>query len=153
MLSDAFHLRGKLWADKKDFDRALADYNEAIRIDGNPLSFNNRGYVRYLKKDFDRALADYDEALHRFPHNPAFLYNRSLAWRDKGELKKAIADLDEAAGIIPAGTDFLMTVLSTRAFVQEISGDFVQARAGYKAVLGSDPKNQVAIEGLNRLGE
>jgi Tfp pilus assembly protein PilF len=51
---------------KGDNDRAIADYNEAIRRDPNSaLAFDNRG-TAYLKKgDNDRAIADYNEAIRR----------------------------------------------------------------------------------------
>ena len=31
--SAAWNLRGLIWNEKKDFDKAIADYNEAIRLD------------------------------------------------------------------------------------------------------------------------
>src|SRR5262245_14752574 len=34
-LANVFHNRGAAWADKRDYDRAIADYNEALRI--NPV--------------------------------------------------------------------------------------------------------------------
>jgi tetratricopeptide (TPR) repeat protein len=44
---------------KGDYDRAIADYSEAIRI--NPrdaVAFNDRGFAHSTKGDYDRAIAD-----------------------------------------------------------------------------------------------
>ncbi len=54
---------------KGDYDRAIADYTEAIRL--NPQLANayaNRGNSYYYKKDYDRAIADYEAALRIDPN-------------------------------------------------------------------------------------
>src|ERR1700730_12190577 len=44
MLALLFHNRAVAWANKKDYDRAIADYNEAIRLDPKYAEpHNNRG--------------------------------------------------------------------------------------------------------------
>ena len=43
----AFKNRGDAYMNKGDYDRALADYNEAIRLDpNNALAFCNRGRAK-----------------------------------------------------------------------------------------------------------
>src|SRR5258706_6680480 len=60
---------------KDEHDRAIADYDQAIKLDPNyALAYNNRGNVDFLKKNYDRAIADYDQAIRRDPppgHPPA----------------------------------------------------------------------------------
>ena len=47
-----------------NYDRAIADYNEAIRLDSkSTLAFIGRGDAYTNKGDHDRALADYNEAI------------------------------------------------------------------------------------------
>ena len=56
--------RGFAYYNKRAFDEALKDYNEAILLDAkNPVSYNNRGLIYYNKNDDQRAIADYDEAI------------------------------------------------------------------------------------------
>ena len=53
----AFNNRGNVWDDEKNFDKAIADYDEAIRI--NPhyaLAFMNRGIAETGKNEFDHAI-------------------------------------------------------------------------------------------------
>ena len=56
--------RGLAYVARGDNDRAITDYNEAIRLNPtNGLTFNERGLAYKAKGDVDRAIADYDQAI------------------------------------------------------------------------------------------
>jgi tetratricopeptide (TPR) repeat protein len=58
-------VKGRAMSCKGDYDRAIADYTEAIRLDpGLALAYNNRGFAYSHKGDNDRAIADYDQAIN-----------------------------------------------------------------------------------------
>src|SRR5690349_3083426 len=60
--------RGYEYHDADDHDRAIADFNEAIRIDpGYAKAFYGRAGRYAAKRDYVRALADYDEAIRLDP--------------------------------------------------------------------------------------
>ena len=63
---------------KGDYDRAITDCDEAIRIKPEFVAYINRGLSYSQEGNYDRALADYNEAVHLCPTN-AFLYGTSLA--------------------------------------------------------------------------
>ena len=45
-------------------DGAIADYNQAIKINPNyALAYNNRGNIKRTKGDIDGAIADFDRAI------------------------------------------------------------------------------------------
>ena len=47
-------------ARQEGFDKAIADYSEAIRLDPNePTTFISRGRAWYAKKEYDKAVADF----------------------------------------------------------------------------------------------
>ena len=49
---------------KDDFEKGLADYDQAIKLDPNDAySFNNRGIARVGKGDRTGAIADFRKAL------------------------------------------------------------------------------------------
>ena len=51
-----------------DYDRAIADYDEAIRLNGNlAVAYNNRGAAYNAKRDYDHAIADLNQAIHLTP--------------------------------------------------------------------------------------
>ena len=77
----AYNNRGLAWRDKGDLDRAIADYNEAIRLDPKyAFAYNNRGFAWRAKGDLDRAIADYTEAIRLEPKNAAYYRNRGYAF-------------------------------------------------------------------------
>ena len=48
-------------ADKRDYDRALADYDQALKLDPKyALAHLNRGLLWHAASDYDRAIADFD---------------------------------------------------------------------------------------------
>jgi tetratricopeptide (TPR) repeat protein len=49
---------------KRQYDRAIKDYDEAIRLDPNePLYVKNRANAYRVAGQYDRAIADYRKAL------------------------------------------------------------------------------------------
>jgi tetratricopeptide (TPR) repeat protein len=67
-LAEAFHDRGLAWSAKRDYDRAIADYDATIQI--RPQSaptFFSRGLAKEAKEDFDGAVADFTRATDADP--------------------------------------------------------------------------------------
>jgi tetratricopeptide (TPR) repeat protein len=101
-LSTSFNERGVAYYNNKDFDRAMADLNEAIRLDPYlAIAFNNRGKVLLAAHNVDRALVDVNEAIRLDPHNVSFLVNRAEMYRTIDDQDRSIADLDQAIALDP----------------------------------------------------
>ncbi len=83
-----------------EYDRAIADLNEAIRIDPTGEHYYlSRGAAWFSKGDLDRAIADYNEAIRVDPKSSLAYYERGRAWRDKKDYDRPIADYSEAIRI------------------------------------------------------
>ena len=96
-LAVAYYNRGIEWGAKGNTDRAIADFDEAIRLDPKyAKAYNNRGIAWYAKGYNDRAIADYNEAIRLDPKLAQAYYNRGNAWNAKGDNDRAIADYNEA---------------------------------------------------------
>jgi tetratricopeptide (TPR) repeat protein len=101
-LAAAFTIRGRAYRAKGDYDNAIADYTEAIRIEPNyVLAFYSRGIAYFNKKDYDRAVADYTVSLRFVPGDIIALQNRGHAYEAKQDYDSAIADYSEAIRIQP----------------------------------------------------
>ena len=94
-LAAAFNNRGVAYRYKREYDRALQDYDQAIRLNPNDAShYNNRGIIYRIKGEYDRAISDYDEAIWLKSDYPAAFYNRAIAYTEKGEYDNALANFD-----------------------------------------------------------
>ncbi len=72
--------RGTSESSSKNYDAAVADFDEAIRLNPNyGEAFGNRGAAKFDLQDFTGALSDYNTALKVFPTNQALLNLKSQA--------------------------------------------------------------------------
>ncbi|MFZ1109035.1 MAG: tetratricopeptide repeat protein [Rhodomicrobium sp.] len=95
--------RGAMAAyDAGDYDRAISDYNQAIRLKPDYAdAYNNRGNAYRAKGDNDRAIADYDQAIRLKPDYASAYNNRGASYNEKGDNDRAIADYDQAIRLKP----------------------------------------------------
>jgi len=92
-----YQLRGLVWSDKGDYDKAIVDYTEAIEIDPkNAIAYYSRGNAWAAKGDYDKAIADFTEAIDLEPKFSFAYFNRGNAWDKKGNHDKAKADYAKA---------------------------------------------------------
>src|SRR5215203_4921180 len=53
-----------------DYERAVADFDAALRVNPNHLrAFVNRGNANFARRDYDRAIADFTQAIRLEPKN------------------------------------------------------------------------------------
>jgi tetratricopeptide (TPR) repeat protein len=128
--TEEFVTRGLMWARKGEIDKAIADYNEAIRLDPKVApAFGLRGNAWYVKKEYDKAIADFNEAIRLDPKLALAFHNRGRIWKAKKEYDKAIADINEAIRLDPK----LAMAFNSRAWLWATCPD-ARYRDGKKAL-------------------
>jgi tetratricopeptide (TPR) repeat protein len=101
-IAAAYSLRGGAMYYKGDLVRALADYDEAIKLDpGFARAFNNRCWARAVVGRVQEAVADCDESLRLEPNVANTLENRGFAWLKMGQYDRSIADYDAGLKLNP----------------------------------------------------
>jgi tetratricopeptide (TPR) repeat protein len=94
--------QGTAYLNQGEYDRAIANYAEAIRLDPKyAMAYMKRAETYRLKSDFDRAVADSTEAIRLEPTLALAHYHQGETNRLKGEYDKAIADATEAIRLDP----------------------------------------------------
>lgn len=86
-----------------DFDRAIAEYSIAIKVDPKRTEiYIKRGQAWWQKGDYALAIADFDRALKLDPGlSPAYLH-RGIVLAARGDHESAIADFDRATTLRPS---------------------------------------------------
>lgn len=103
---EALITRGLLWDDEEEYDKAIADYTEALKLAPNDhATLVLRGNSHDANGSPQLAIADYTAAIKLAPDDAAAYYNRATVYEELGERDKAIADYTKALEIEPDYTD------------------------------------------------
>ncbi|WP_299413740.1 serine/threonine-protein kinase [Acaryochloris sp. IP29b_bin.148] len=87
---------------KGDYQGAIADYNESIRLNSDSAdAFNERGLAKYSLGDYDAALTDYNHSLDLDDQQADAYGNRGLAKHALRDYRAAIEDYDQALRLNP----------------------------------------------------
>ena len=129
--------RANVWLELKEFDIAIADFNEAIRLDPRSagVAYQGRGRAWCDKKNYDKAIADCNEAIRLDPGYALAYLTRGVVWSDKKDYDKAMADYNEAIRLDPG----YARAYNGRGNAWNAKKDYDQAIADYNEAIRLDP--------------
>jgi uncharacterized caspase-like protein len=131
-----FYDRGVQFYNRGDYETAIADFTEAIRIDQNyEEAYNDRGLAYDKKGDYDRAIADYTQAIRIDPNYAIAYNNRGLAYGNKKDHDRAIAEYSQAIRIDPSFAIFY----NNRAKQYHYKNDYERAITDHTQAIRIDP--------------
>jgi tetratricopeptide (TPR) repeat protein len=141
--------RGNMFRRRHEYDRALADYNESLRLrpDYAP-AYTSRGNAWRGKGERDRAIADHSDAIRLAPDYAEAYNNRGNVWADMKEWERAIADYDRAIALKPV----YPIAFFNRALVFRATGERDREIADLREALRLDPGMRPAADVLKELG-
>ncbi|MDE0485120.1 MAG: tetratricopeptide repeat protein [Candidatus Poribacteria bacterium] len=100
--AQAYRIRGIAKYDKGQYEAAIADYNEALRIKPDDFkAYDNRGIAKVRLRQYKSAISDFDAALRIKPDSATTYSNRGVTKILLKEYEAAIADFDAALRIKP----------------------------------------------------
>jgi tetratricopeptide (TPR) repeat protein len=107
-LAVAYYNRGIAYMTKNEYDRAIADYGEAIALDPKfAPAYSNRGFAYASKHEFERILADLNTAGDPDRKAVPADRNRGKAYWDTDDFGRVVADFTRAIDLDPkAATAF-----------------------------------------------
>ena len=132
-----YFYRGLVSMGRKDYDKAISDFDEAIRLDPNyTLAYCNRGNTYSDHGYFDKAISDYNEAIRLDPNYTLAYYDRGNAYYRHGNLDKAISDYSEAIRLDPK----YAPAYNNRGNAYADHGNLDKAISDYNEAIRLDPK-------------
>jgi tetratricopeptide (TPR) repeat protein len=153
-LAQAYVSRGLIYIRfKADWDRAIADYDEALKL--NPKfagAYAGRAAANLRKGNIDRALPDLNEGLRLDPKSPGIHNVFGYYYNKKGDHERALTEVSEALRLYPQ----YLYAFSNRGEIYESKGEYTKALADFRMALSLDPdKKQIggreAAEGIARI--
>ena len=138
----AVNNRGIAYAKKGQYDRAIEDFDQAIRLDPKyARAFYDRGNAYAAKAQYDRAIEDYDQAIRLNPKYTFAFYNRGNAYAAKAQYDHAIEDYDQAIRLDPK----YAFAFITRGNAYKAKAQYDRAIEDFDQAIGLDPKLALAF--------
>jgi len=153
--------RGQEAFKKKDYDSALREFTEAIRLLNSlrmkspsaniindrmlALAYGARAVVYYETRDYDRGIADCTESIKLSGIDEEIFYYRGLMYLAKENWDLAIADFTQAIKINPKHTEAFFA----RGNAYYFKGDYNRAVADWEAVLNLEPNHAGAKRNID----
>jgi Tfp pilus assembly protein PilF len=138
---------------KADWDRAIADYNEALKLSPRSTgAYTGRAAANLRKGEIDRALPDLNEALRLDSKSPGVHNVFAYYYNKKGDYGRALTEVNEALRLYPQ----YLYAFSNRGEIYENKGELNKALADFRTALSYDPdRKQIggreAAEGIARV--
>jgi tetratricopeptide (TPR) repeat protein/predicted Ser/Thr protein kinase len=123
---------------KCSFERAIEDYDQAIKLDPNQAYFyGDRAWSYIHIGNFEAALLDYSKAIALEPDNPHFWNGKADTFSRLGKYEEALEAINRAIKIDAQEPHFY----DTRAWVYTHMGDLESAIKDWSVAIVLDPEN------------
>jgi tetratricopeptide (TPR) repeat protein len=155
MNQDDYFNRGQASINEGDWDQAITDLTESLRLfPNNSGAYYNRGLAYSNKGDNKLAIADYTESLRINPNNDVAYHNRGVAYKLTGELNLAYADLKKAVQLNPNDDLYQENLRITENAIQNSPrGDLITAQVFAKMVEERRKQEEKGAEENRKIAE
>lgn len=102
LTSRSHRYRGIVYMERREYERAIEDLTESIRLDpGRPDAWNFRAGCYNRLGQYDKAIEDCSQAIRLAPRWVGPYTSRGVVWQNKREYGKAIADYQKVIELDP----------------------------------------------------
>ncbi|HPS72829.1 MAG TPA: tetratricopeptide repeat protein [Bacteroidales bacterium] len=139
----AYNNRGKYYREQGQPEKALADYNEMLRINPDDFNgFNSRGRLYFDRGDIDKAMPDFNRSIALNPRFAKAYSNRGAVYGLKNDYVHAVADFTKALELNPRE----YVTYSNRALAYLSMGKYTEAAADCESYLNVFPDDAEIID-------
>jgi tetratricopeptide (TPR) repeat protein len=147
-VAPTYFMRGKAFRLSRQNDKALSDYDSALKKDPKfDIAWYEQALIYRQQDKFGLAIESQSKAIEVKPGNATYFYARCESRLFLNKLKEAEADCKKA---LELKRDYI-SALSTLGRVYEDSKQKSKAIETYRQVLAVEPGNRMAKDGLDFL--
>jgi len=141
----ALSARGSAWDLLGEYDNAIKDFTECIRLEPGAADYYNRGMCYGKKKEYEAAIKDLTEAIRLDPKQGDYYGERGTVYFNRKEYEKAIKDYTESIRLDPGSINY-----RNRADTYRENKEYDKALKDINEALRLDPRNadMLNIRGL-----
>jgi len=140
----ALHLKGLIFHDMKDYDRAILVFDKSLFINPlNPLAYYDRGICKRKTDLIHEAINDYDQAIRLDSNYTDAFNNRGFAKTIAGDLQGALNDFNKSLKL-----DVNSYSYNNRGYVKFKIGDYKGAKKDCELAIKLDKENSWAYHYL-----
>jgi len=104
-----YKARAALSSDRKEFDRALGDWNKVVELDPeDPSTYFGRGNIRLTRREWAQAVGDFTQTIKIDPEHADAHRARAFAGIAQHSFDQAVADCNEAIRLDPEDSGALV---------------------------------------------
>ncbi|MHB0994978.1 MAG: tetratricopeptide repeat protein [Elusimicrobiales bacterium] len=140
----AYNNRGAIYLMRKEYDKAIADFNAALKLAQFAMAYMNRGDAWAGKKEFQKALADYSTAEGMIGAEPDLRTRRGKMYLKVPDYPKAREEFGLALADAP-GHAVALHGLGNACYYQK---DYDCAEDAYKRAIAAAPDKADAYVAL-----
>ncbi len=147
--ADYYYDRGNAFLNDKQYDRAIAEYDRAIRIAPDDVHAHiARAAAYYYTAAYTKALQDWGIVIRLTPHSAAAYGNRAWTYCQLGQPDKGLVDARRALALKAYGDGY-----AARACNYGARGDIRAAIEDYEKALRLSPDHSEAGDWRRALNE
>ena len=133
----AYSDRGMAYINMQDYDRAIEDFNQVLKLDPtHAQSFNNRGTAYVYKGNYDLGIRDFNKAIELDPKLAAAYHSRGAAYARQGKFEQARPDFDIAIELAPED----INAYNSRGLTLKNMGEDYLAIRDFSKIIELDPE-------------
>jgi len=126
----AFASRGWVQVTRRDYPKAIADFDSALSLNSNfDWALAGRAVAFLNSRQSERAIPDFDRVIAMHPSSPQLYIGRGDAYNNLKQYDRGIADFDRALALDPNNDE----AMNDRAWALARKGQYAEAIQGYDA--------------------
>ncbi|HEY6064125.1 MAG TPA: tetratricopeptide repeat protein, partial [Chitinophagaceae bacterium] len=154
-MSKTYRIRGQIYEAMKKYDKAKADYENAITLQTDKKIkadiYLDRSMMEWNLLDYKSCLDDLNKAIEADPSDGMHLWHRSLLYGYKKNYLAAIKDCNTALEMYKSDSASTASLLWQRALYKDNTGDYQGAAEDFQVYLKYYPKSYSGYYELGRI--